>query len=71
MASLAGRRCGLIKQHKFLAHGPLQGVAGRAGHILVAALERKRRLLMIEKRRLPLDDVMTARAVLGAGAELV
>ena len=71
MASRTGRGAGLVKQHQVAVHRFLERVAGRTGHILVAALERKRRLLVIEERWLPLVAVVATCAVVPTRAKLV
>jgi hypothetical protein len=53
VASLAGCGRRLVKEHQVVAGLLLEGMAGRAANILMAALERKRGLLVIEERGLP------------------
>ena len=71
MAGLAGLGRRLVKQHRVSVHQLLERVAGRAGNILVAALERERRLLVVEERGLPLVAVVAGGAVVALRAELV
>ena len=71
MAGIAGCGCRLVKEHQVAANGLPEGVASRAGDILMAALERECRLLVIEKRRLPLVAVVAGGAVAAARPKLV
>ena len=71
VAIRASRRAGLVKQHQFAVYGLFENVAGRAGHLLMAALERERGLLVIEERGLPFAAVVAASAVCGAYGELI
>lgn len=71
---VAGRaRCrGWLIEHYWLSIDRLPiGMAGRAGNILVGAFERKRCLLVIKERRLPLVAVVARCAVFATCAELV
>jgi len=54
MTSLAFCWSWLVEEHQRSIHRFLEGVAGRAGNILVSAFERESRLLVIEERRAPL-----------------
>src|ERR1017187_8693961 len=69
--SLAGCGRRLVKEHQVVAGLLLEGMAGRATNILMAALERKRGLLVIEERGLPLVAVVAGGAIAAARAELV
>lgn len=71
MASLAGRWRGLVEKHEVSVHRLLECVASRAGHVLMAALEGKCGLLVIEERGLPLVAIVATGAVVFPGAELV
>ena len=70
MARFAGRGRWLVEEYKFLLYWLLQRVAGFACNPLVASLERKCRLFMIEERRLPPDAVVATGAFVALRAEL-
>src|ERR1039458_712657 len=71
VASLASHRCRLVEQHEFALHRLLENVAGCAGGILMATLEREFGFLVIEERGLPLVAVVATGAIAAACAELV
>jgi len=70
VASLAGGGRRLVKEHHLVINGLLERVAGCAGNILMAALERKRGLLVIEERWAPFVVVVACGTVVGLRAEL-
>lgn len=61
----------LVEEHHGAIHLLPQHVTGRAGHILMPALQCKRGCVVVEERRPPLVRVVTCRAVAGPGAELI
>lgn len=71
MASLASNGSRLVEKYEIVSHGFLEGVARRAGYILMTALQGKRRFLVIEKRRLPLVAVVAGCAIVCAPAKLL
>lgn len=70
MARVTGSGGGLVKQDGFSIHLLFQGMAGRAGNVLMGTLQGKGRFFVIEERRLPLVAVMARSAVVAASAEL-
>jgi len=71
VAICAGRGTWLVEEHHFFTHRPLQRVAGRTGHVLMATFERKCGLLVIEERGLPLVAVVAASTLVGTRAKLI
>jgi hypothetical protein len=65
-----GRGCGFVEEDGISIHRSLHGVASRARNILVATFQRKRCLLVIEERRLPLVAVVASGALICIGAKL-
>lgn len=71
VAIRTGRGCRFIEENEVVVHRLPERMAGRARHILMAALQRKRRLLMVEQRGLPFVAVVAGLATVGARAKLV
>jgi len=71
MAGLTSSGCGFVKEHLVAAHLFSKTVAGRAGYILMSALQRERGLLMVKKGRPPFVVAVACGAVVRLGAELV
>lgn len=71
MTVVASRRRRLVEQHERSVYLLLQRVAGRAGDIFMSSLQRERRLVVIEERRLPLVRIVTPGAIAGASAKLI
>lgn len=71
MTSLAFCWSWLVEEHQCSIHGLFEGVAGRAGNVLMSAFEREGRLLVIEERRTPLVAVVARGTVAGLRPELV
>ena len=71
MANIAGGGRRFVKEHQIAFYRFFESVAGRAGNILMTALERKRCLLMIKQRGPPFNVVVAGSAIAGPGPELI
>lgn len=71
MTNSAGGGRRFVKEHQIAFYRFFENVAGRAGDILMSALERKRRLFMIKQRRPPFIAVVARSAIAGPGPELI
>jgi hypothetical protein len=71
MTNIAGGGRRFVKEHQIAFHRFFENVACRAGNILMSALERKRRLFVIEQRRPPFIAVVASSAIAGLGPELI
>lgn len=71
MTCFAGRGGRLVEEHRVSADDPLEHMACGTCDVFMPSLERKCRLVMVEKRRFPLDRVVAACAVGPARTELV
>ena len=71
MANIAGGGRRFVKEHQIAFYRFFENVAGRAGNILMSALERKRCLLMIKQRRPPFNVVVAGGAIACPGPELI
>ena len=71
MTRFAGRGSRFVEEHRVSADDFLERMTRGTCNVFVPSLERKSRLVVVEKRRLPLDRIMATCAVGSACAELV